>query len=135
MLLVQECMPHQLPVLAERFCPHLPLIAAMLNAMSWLQRLLLCATKGFKGALLDWLYVDNSNSNTGFSTLTQSDLRAHATWMSAVARNMGLLVGFFEASRGSEDISSASSATLFDFTVSLEIQKNSLLHFAGLAGG
>jgi hypothetical protein len=95
------------------------------------QRLLMCANKGFRGALLDWVHIDTApNSGAG---LTVADNRVYASWVSTVARNMGLLVGFYEDSRN--DVQTAASATLWDFFVSWEVQKTTLPHFVGLSGG
>jgi hypothetical protein len=95
----------------------------------WPQRLLMCATKGFRGAALDYMRVDINNTGSGLG-ITPTDQRVYTSWLSAVARNMGLLVGIMDSSR----VESSTSAAWFDFFITWELQRWSLPHFGNLAG-
>jgi hypothetical protein len=82
------------------------------------------AEKGYRGVILDWMWVDRPTSVTGFP-LTVPDQQDYFRWMSTVTRNLGMAFGTWATA---DEYETPKSAALVDMSITQNVLGNSLIN-------
>jgi hypothetical protein len=90
------------------------------------------AARGYRGVIVDWLWVDRAPAPAPGIPYTIPDQQDYFRWMSTVTRNLGMAFGAFAAA---DEYETPRSAALVDMSITQNMLASNNPHQWLQAGG